>query len=128
MCINDYAHHYACIFMFGCSLRQRVYLMCALLSAVCLSVCSCIHTNTPSRVSAAAVLPLVCQQAGLEQASRQALSLSGLCYHRGNSLTLIKASFNKGGICVHRAHWDLTSPTLYEEKAKGLHELGLGRE
>lgn len=73
--------------------------MCALISAV---HTHSVHTHghTPSRLCAAVALPLVCQQAGLEEASRRALSLSGLCYHGGSSVAPIKAVFNKGGVCM----------------------------
>lgn len=81
-------------------------------SLVCVSVCSSTHkhTHASSRLSTMATFGLPASQV---RSSKQALSLSGLSYRCGNSVVLIKASFNKGGVCVR---WDLASPTPYEKK------------
>ena len=93
--MNQLAYHYVCSFLRECSPRQCL-MTCTLLSIVCVSVLFLFtHAHTHTHTHHQGFLQrrrclLVCQQAGLERASRQALSLSGLCYRRGNSVALIK--------------------------------------
>lgn len=91
--------------------------VCALIAVVCAFCVFPVHTLTIKAIcsgSAAVGMPA----SWVRARSRQALSLSGLCYRRGNSVALIKASFNKGGVCMLRALGDLASPTLYDKEPK----------
>lgn len=70
--MNESAYHYVCIFLRECSPRQCL-MTCALLSVVCVSAFLLFtHTHTIKAFYSGGAAFLVCQQAGLEQASEHA--------------------------------------------------------
>lgn len=91
--------------------------VCALIAVVCAFCVFPVHTLTIKAICSGSVA-VGMPASWVRARSRQALSLSGLCYRRGNSVPLIKASFNKGGVCMLRALGDLASPTLYDKEPK----------